>query len=774
MEIERAVLGPWRDAWRRRDGAAFRALLAPDARLPSMASATRTVTRSLEGVTEHAWALADTRGDAAEVDRYLAAFTRVDDVALDAIGAEVTGDRAVLELRFDLRAEGAAGRRQDRGVLRAEVVRREGRWALAALTAPGPCESLSTDVGRASAYEDITERAGLAGVPVVDRREAIRRGGYAVSSADYDNDGRPDLAIGNWGPMKLYRNAGGRYEDVTEAAGLRGETLVKSAAFADLDNDGLRDLVILRFVDRPAPEPGAAHDPQRGREGDGDLVAYRNAGNGRFEYKGNILSRQRHYDRSMPLAVADFDGNGTLDLYVGFPGSRDFTNDLARTGARVGLARQGLWLNDGRWNFTEATPTSAMAASTSVFPHAALATDLSGDGRPDLVVIDDSGHISPVYRNEGNGEFSDATRAMGLDRKGWGMGGAAADFDGDGRTDIVLTNVSLAARERIARAWRGRDLSALPPTVREELTTLGAQGVFLFRNKGDGTFEDVTARAGVTWAGGAPAGAEWVDYNHDGRLDLYVANGLWSGGAQNVESFFVRVVDDRATRHLGLNTDRGPGAVSPAMSDLLMSLPADAQRHPNPMLSVLREFRGTLESPQLPPSSERPSLSLAGYQRNRLFRNNGDGTFTDVGYLEGADRVEDGYMTSTADVDLDGRQDLVLRNADPPPGYTFPTVVVLRNRHEGRALTVALQGTRSNRDGIGAMVTVTAGGRRMVREVRSANGAVQGEPVAYFGLGADRAESVEVSWPGGLRERFAPAEGARVTLREGAGTSIPR
>jgi len=126
--------------------------------------------------------------------------------------------------------------------------------------------------------------------------------------------------------------------------------------------------------------------------------------------------------------------------------------------------------------------------------------------------------------------------------------------------------------------------------VREELTTLGEQGVFLFRAKGDGTFEDVTARAGVRWAGAGPAGAEWVDYNHDGRLDLYVANGLWSGGPENIESLFARVVDDRATRHLGLTPHEGTNETT--IPDLLMSLPADAQRHPNPMLSVLREYRG--------------------------------------------------------------------------------------------------------------------------------------------------------------------------------------
>jgi len=772
--IEREVVTPWRDAWLRRDADAFARLLADGATVPAWSTAPRTPRRDADGLAEHTWELTNTQADRAEAGRYLNLFTRIDAIDFDVTRAETAADRATLDVRFDLRGRGAGDlRREDHGVFQVTLARANDRWKVTRITAPAACESVASAAGRQPAYEDVTARVGLGSVPRVDRREALRRGGYAIASADYDGDGRPDLLVGNWGPVKLYRNTPAGFVDATAQAGLREETLVKAAAFADMDNDGRRDLILLRYVDTPAqPNDERGRDPMNGRAGDGDLVAYRNLGDGRFEHKGDVLTRRRHYDRSMPLAVADFDGNGTLDLYVGFPGGRDFTNDLARTGAQEGLARQGLWLNDGHWNFTETPRASDLTTQEGVFPHAALATDFTGDAKPEILVIDDSGRVSPMYRNEGDGRFTDATRAMGLDRMGWGMGAAAGDFDGDGRTDLVLTSIALAARERIAHAWRGHDLSALPAPVREELTTLGEQGVFLFRAKGDGTFEDVTARAGVRWAGAGPAGAEWVDYNHDGRLDLYVANGLWSGGPENIESLFARVVDDRATRHLGLTPHEGTNETT--IPDLLMSLPADAQRHPNPMLSVLREYRGTLTDPRRPPTSERPTLSIAGYQRNRLFRNNGDGTFTDVGYFEDADRAEDGYMTSVTDLDLDGRADLVLRNADAPPGYDAATVVALRNTREGRVLTVVPVGTRSNRDGIGARVTATVGDRAIVREVRSANGAIQGEPVVTFGLGdAARADAVEVLWPSGLRERFAAQNAGRVTLREGEGTPVP-
>jgi hypothetical protein len=167
-----------------------------------------------------------------------------------------------------------------------------------------------------------------------------------------------------------------------------------------------------------------------------------------------------------------------------------------------------------------------------------------------------------------------------------------------------------------------------------------------------------------------------------------------------------------------------------------------------------------------------PTYSLGGHQHNRLFRNNGDGSFTEVGFLEGADRIEDGYVVAPADVDGDGVQDLVLRNCDPAPGVKMATVRLLRNTLPGAtSLTVALEGTQSNRDGVGAVVTATVGDRRHVREVRGTNGAVQTEPVAFFGLdGAKTVDRLEVRWPSGQVSVFSGVDSGHVRLKEGART----
>ena len=142
---------------------------------------------------------------------------------------------------------------------------------------------------------------------------------------------------------------------------------------------------------------------------------------------------------------------------------------------------------------------------------------------------------------------------------------------------------------------------------------------------------------------------------------------------------------------------------------------------------------------------------MAGNQRNRLFRNNGDGTFTEVGYLENADRMEDGYIVAPVDINNDGIQDLVLRNTDPAPENSYPSVIALQNTMTANAVNISLEGINSNRDGIGAMVTAFIGEQTIIREVRSVNGAVQTQAGAYIGLGnAAQIDRLEVRWPSGL------------------------
>lgn len=735
VELDAALLSSWERAFLARDAEAFTAL-GPGARL-NFESAQRTLRREREGVREYDWTLA-AGGKSSEAKRYLARFERIDHFNLSPWRVTPRESSVELEVNYDLRGETAHGsRRQDRGRLVLELKRAPSQaWTLQSVR-PLAMESLEA---KQPVFADATAAWGLDRVPVVDRREAIRRGGYAIAAADYDGDKRPDLLVGGWGPVKLYRNTGSGFEDVTEKAGLQGETLVKSAAFADLDNDGQRDLLLLRFVENGKEKSGGK-----------DFIAYRNVG-GKFVRAGEKLTRSRIYDRTMPIAMADFDRDGNLDLYLGFPGSRDFTSTIGKDSQS--LKTQGLWLNDGKWNFSEVSKESEIWNDGNIYPHSAIASDIDRDGWPDLVVMNDRAGVSPVYRNLGAGRFKEVSSDVGIVNASWAMTSAAGDYDGDGFVDLAVTNIDFLASRRILASRAGR--STPEENTSLESVRFNSVGNRLFRNKGDGTFEETTDKAGIRWAGEASAGAEWLDVSNTGRHDLYILNGLWSGGARDISSLYMRVMAHRKAQYAHDVVD--------GVMDSPLSQP-DEMSGPNPLLGLLRQIKS--------PGTDQPALSMAGGQRNAYFRNNEDGTFTEVGYLLGADRTEDGYVVSMADVDGDGDQDMLLRNGDPAPGMTHPTVTLLLNQTptEGhRSLTVYAEGGKSNRDGIGARVTAVLGQRRIVREIRGPVGASQSEPVAFFGLGtAEKVDRLEVFWPSGLNEEFAGVPAGRVVLREGKG-----
>jgi hypothetical protein len=165
--------------------------------------------------------------------------------------------------------------------------------------------------------------------------------------------------------------------------------------------------------------------------------------------------------------------------------------------------------------------------------------------------------------------------------------------------------------------------------------------------------------------------------------------------------------------------------------------------------------------------------SLNGFERNLLFWNLGDGRFVDVAYLTGSNRIEDGRGVAVADFDRDGRLDLLIQNLEKP-------AVLLMGRGEAGAwLQVELEGTRSNRDALGAVVSLESGGRRQVRQVAAGSGFLSSSsPVLHFGLGdAARVERLEVRWPSGQRDLHTDlAANQRLRLREsppGEAASLP-
>ena len=721
LQIAEQVLNPWKKSLLRKDANAFASLIKGEGLQWNSASFQNK--SNVDGIVVDE---IEVQSGVDQTKQYIESFQKVEFVDFLVRHIELPStNTAIIELRYDVRGENKQGfRRNDRGELSVQLTQNQGVWTISAM------EAITLERGentRSPAFVDATTELGLDKLPIDDRKEAIRRGGYALAISDFDNDGLSDMLVGNYGPVQLLRNTGSGFIDVTAASGIQDEGVVKSAAFADLDNDGDRDIAILRFV-------------VGSKDGRGDFIAYENKGDGTFVRKADVLPRRKTYDRAMPLTIGDFDNNGFIDVYIGFPGIRDFTSGISNRARPDWLASQGIWFNQGGWNFAEATDAEAVVGANNVYAHAAVATDINNDGNLDLLVVDDSGRINPVYKNLGNGKFAEASEEMQLTKGGLSMGLTTGDFDNDGDQDIMSTHITLTAGERLASSAEGvlseeSKMGAVMKHLREEYTALQ-----LFRNDGNGKFTEITQEAGLSWAGDAAAAGEWVDYNSDGLLDYYLPNGLWSNGDQELDSLFFRAeVAAYGDAILG-NIPENVDASDPMPNDVNGRAIFEANGGPNPILTLLRNHRTGADL----------SYSLAGNQRNRLFRNNGDGTFTEVGYLENADRQEDGYIVAPVDINNDGIQDLVMRNTDPAPENSYPSVIALRNTLAHNAVNVFLDGVQSNRDGVGAIVKATIGNKTIMREVRSVNGAVQTEAGAYIGLGsAEQIDRLEIRWPSG-------------------------
>ncbi|HUI25574.1 MAG TPA: CRTAC1 family protein [Candidatus Kryptonia bacterium] len=164
--------------------------------------------------------------------------------------------------------------------------------------------------------------------------------------------------------------------------------------------------------------------------------------------------------------------------------------------------------------------------------------------------------------------------------------------------------------------------------------------------------------------------------------------------------------------------------------------------------------------------------SLNGYERDCLFRNNGDGSFTDVAYVNQADRVEDGRGVAMVDYDGDGWIDVILRNYQQPAQVLHN---IGKSSGSGHWIELKLVGTRSNRDAVGARVTLRSGGRRQTREVHAGSGYLSGSSlVQHFGLGSSvRIDSIQVRWPSGLETTISGLDAdQRLMLREGESTAV--
>ena len=344
-------------------------------------------------------------------------------------------------------------------------------------------------------FTDVTDGSGI----------DANQYGLGVAAADADNDGAVDLLLTNFGTNQLLHNNGdGTFTDVSGRSGIQSAPGVAvSAAFLDYDRDGWLDLYVGYNVnytlknDRTCPNMAGARDycPPQIYGGRPDRL-YRNLGHGIF---ADVSAKALTGGTSGPalgVATADFNGDGWSDIYVANDGEPNL-----------------LWINQRDGTFKDTALLAGVALTAEGKAEASMgvdAGDFDGDGDDDLVMTELTGQGANLYVNDGSGKFRDASAssslaALSLPFTGWGTGWF--DFDNDGWLDLLIVNGTIIAHE-------GRS-SPFPYD----------QPKVLFRNAGNGRFENVTDRAGAAFTLSEPGrGAAFGDIDNDGDVDVVVGN----------------------------------------------------------------------------------------------------------------------------------------------------------------------------------------------------------------------------------------------------------
>ena len=382
---------------------------------------------------------------------------------------------------------------------------------------PGPADALLSSPGARAPSggrlfrNDLT--GGSDGRPVlrftdVTAASGIEAQGYGlgVAAGDVDNDGLVDLYLTHFGPPRLYGNNGdGTFTDRSAESGLVGaDGFGVSAAFVDYDRDGWLDLYVGHNVDyglendAECPNQAGVRDycPPQVYGGTPDRL-YRNRGRGRFVDVSETALVGGRFGAALGVVTADFDGDGWTDLYVANDGSENI-----------------LWMNQRDGTFRDDALASGAALSGLGVPEASMgvdAGDFDNDGDEDLFMTHLMREGNNLYVNDGAGRFADRSAPAGLGGAslaytGWGT--SWFDYDNDGWLDLLAVNGTVVMVE-------GREGDSFPYDQRMKL----------FRNLGDGRFEDASARAGAVFGRSAVGrGAAFGDIDNDGDVDVLVGN----------------------------------------------------------------------------------------------------------------------------------------------------------------------------------------------------------------------------------------------------------
>ncbi|HEX8723327.1 MAG TPA: CRTAC1 family protein [Pyrinomonadaceae bacterium] len=496
----------------------------------------------------------------------------------------------------------------------------------------------------------------------------------------------------------------------------------------------------------------------------------------------HVASPEKKYiveSMSGGVALIDYDNDGDQDIYF----VNSLTVDMVKSGGRT---RSALYRNDGGWKFVDVTDKAGVGDIG--WGMGAVAGDYDNDGFDDLYVT--CLGANRLLRNNGDGTFRDVTQKAGVGDPRWSTGAAFFDYDNDGRLDLFVTNYVDFDVNHLPEFGKGRTCQYKGVPVQCGPRGLPGAGDSLYHNNGDGTFTDVSKRAGVSDPQGFYGlGVLCADFDEDGWTDVYVAN-------DSTPNFMYRNQGDGTFKEVGFVS--GTAVNENGSEQGSMGVTAGDYDHDGRLDIFITNFadeyntlyRGgaklNFTDASYAAKVAEAALPLVGWgtkffdydndgwvdlfvanghvypqlenyrQRKLLHRNNRDGTFSEVAAQAGAPLTEKRVGRGVAFGDLDG----------PPQ--------VLRNDggSAGNAVVVKTVGVKSNRDGIGARVRVVAGDLAQVDEVRSGGSYVsQNDLRLHFGLGGRaKVDLIEVRWPSGAVDKVTGAAANRVlTVREGQG-----
>ncbi|MFL5580106.1 MAG: VCBS repeat-containing protein [Gemmatimonadaceae bacterium] len=547
--------------------------------------------------------------------------------------------------------------------------------------------------------------------------------GAGVAIGDVDNDGLADVFFaGNQVSSRLYRNKGGmRFEDVTERAGVGTKRWATGVAMADVNGDGFLDIYV------SVSGPGAA----RSRPEDRANLLFINDGDGTFtESAAKYGVADQGF--STHAAFLDYDGDGCLDLFVLNNSPADFTRaDMASTplsgmrGQTPGSLNE-LYRNGCNGTFANVSQQAGILR-TPGYALGVAVSDLNRDGRPDIYVSNDAGPNDVLYVNNGDGTFTDRAGRWLKHASQAGMGVDVADVNDDGWPDILQVDMmprTLSRRKRLSGVQTyGSMLESRGRGFRDDYSINSLQLSNGVTMDGELAFSEIGRMAGV-------AATEWswsallADFDNDGHKDAFIGNGY----PKAVNDF------DYQNAIYGLRGSAGEARARRVALDMLAKLPQ-----------------------YLEP--------------NFMFRNRGDLTFADESKAWGVDQPSLSYGAAYGDLDNDGRLDLVVSNIDAP---AFVYHNVGRKGAPARHwLQVRLESASKHQRGVGAALTLTAGGRRQYLYHSPYRGYMSTmDDRAYFGLGqAARVDTLEVTWPDGRRQVLTGIAADRLlTVRQAEAT----